>query len=204
MRTKNHTEGFTARIGQFARQEPIILIGILLFIAIGISWLLTSFELWPEAVEPTPTGTAIFEKGDPMTWIGMKVMPVDRSIRKDFKIPRRIKGIFVLDEGLDIAKKYGVKAGDVILSIGRKPVYDINTFVGVADNVKFMDGILLEIYRDGQPTYITIPFEYQYGPLMGPNQGTWQMGSPVVGPAFPYGPIYNANNNQAQTQTPNL
>jgi len=204
MRAKVQPEGLMAHIGDFARREPIILIGILLFIAIGISWLLTSFELWPEAVEPTPTGAAMFERGDPMTWIGMKVMPVDRNIRKDFKIPRRIKGIFVLDEGLDIAKKYGIKAGDVILSIGRKPVYDIKTFIDVADNVRYMDGILFEIYRGGQSTYLTIPFEYQYGPLAGPNQGTWQMGSPVWGPAFPYGPIYNGNNTQTQAQAQNL
>ena len=42
-----------------------------------------------------------------------------------------------------------------------------------------MDGILLEIYRDGKKQYLTIPFEYQYGPLMGPYKGSWQMGSPV-------------------------
>lgn len=204
MRTKVPTEGLTARIGNFARREPIILIGTILFIVIGISWVLNTLELWPEAIEQTPTGAMMFEKGDPMTWIGMKVMPVDRSIRKDFKLPRRVKGIFVIDEGLDIAKKYGVKAGDVILSINRKTVFDIKTFVDVADNVKYMDGILFELYRDGQTTFLTIPFEYQYGPLIGPNQGTWQMGSPVWGPAFPYGPIYNGNNTQTQNQTPNL
>ena len=69
-----------------------------------------------------------FDKGDSMAWIGMEVVPVTRSIRNDFKIPRRIKGMFVLNEGTDIAKKYGVKTGDVILTIGRKPVFDIKTF----------------------------------------------------------------------------
>ena len=195
---KNHPESMTTRLGNFARKEPILLIGIILFIVIAICWLLTSLELWPETVEPTRTGAMAFDKGDTLTWIGMEVVPVSRSLRKDFKIPRRIKGMFVLNEGLDIAKKYGVKTGDVILSIGRKPVFDIKSFVDVADNVKYMDGILLEIYRDGQKSYLTIPFEYQYGPLMGPYKGSWQMGSPVVAPAFPYGPIYGANNNQNQ------
>jgi len=193
-------ENFSTRLGVFARKEPVLLIGILLLMVIGVCWLLTSLELWPEKPEVKPTGAAMFEKGDPMTWIGMELMPVDRNIRKDFKIPRRIKGMFVINEGFDIAKKYGVKTGDVILTIGRKPVFDINTFVNVADNVKYMDGILLEIYRDGKTNYLTIPFEYQYGPLMGPNKGSWQMGSPVVGPAFPYGPLYNGNNTPAQNQ----
>ena len=200
MRTKNNSEGFSARIGHFIKREPVLSMGVVLFIVISVCWLLTSFELWPEATEPTPTGAMMFDKGDTMAWIGMEVIPVSRNIRKDFKIPRRVKGMFVLNEGLDIAKKYGVRPGDVILSVGRKPVFDINTFVNVANNVKYMDGILLEVYRDGQTSYITIPFEYQYGPLMGPNKGSWQLGSPVVGPAFPYGPIYGATNNQAQNQ----
>ena len=204
MKTKNHSESFTTRLGSFVRREPILSIGVVLFIVIAVCWILTSFELWPEKAEVTPTGAMMFDKGDTMAWIGMEVIPVSRAIRKDFKLPRRVKGMFVLNEGLDIAKKYGVKAGDVIVSIGRKPVFDINTFVNVADNVKYMDGILLEIYRDGKTSYLTIPFEYQYGPLMGPNKGSWQMGSPVVGPAFPYGPIWNGNNNQAQGQTQNL
>jgi len=194
------TQTFTQRVGTFARKEPVLLMGILLLIVIAVCWLLSSLELWPEAIEPKPAGAMMFETGDPMTWIGMELMPVSRSIRKDFKLPRHVKGMFVLNEGFDIAKKYGVKTGDVIVSIGRKPVFDINTFVGVADNVKYMDGIFLEIYRDGQTNYLTIPFEYQYGPLMGPNKGSWQMGSPVVGPVFPYGPIYNGNNNQAQNR----
>ena len=193
-------ETFITRLWNFARREPVISISIILFIGILICWFLNSFELWPEATEPKPTGAMMFDRGDTMAWIGMEVIPVSRSIRKDFKIPRRVKGMFVLNEGLDIAKKYGVKAGDVILSIGRKPVFDINSFVNVANNVKYMDGILLEIYRNGQKTYLTIPFEYQYGPLMGPNKGTWQMGSPVVGPAFSYGPVWGSTNNQAQTQ----
>ena len=201
---KKHPENFNARLGVFAQREPVLLIGIILFIVIGICWLLSSLELWPEAVETKATGALMFDKGDSMSWIGMEVIPVSRAIRKDFKVPRRIKGMFVLNEGLDIAHKYGVKTGDVILSIGRKPVFDINTFVNVADQVKFMDGILLEIYRNGQSSYVTIPFEYQYGPLMGPNKGSWQMGSPVWGPAFPYGPVYGGNNNQAQAQTQNL
>ena len=204
MKTKHESEPMSSRIGNFIRQEPILSIGILLFIVIAVCWLLTSLELWPEKAEQAPTGAMAFEKGDSLTWIGMEVIPVDRNIRKDFKVPRHVKGMFVLNEGLDIAKKYGVKTGDVILSIGRKPVFDIKTFVDVADNVKFMDGILLEIYREGQKDFLTIPFEYQYGPLAGPYKGSWQMGSPLVAPAFPYGPVYGGTNNQAQTQTQNL
>ena len=202
MRQKNLN--FWERLGNFARKDPVLLVGIILFLVIGFCWLMNSFELWPEKTEPTLTGAAAFDKGDSMMWIGMEVTPVSRSIRKDFKIPRRIKGMFVLNEGLYVAKKYGVKTGDIILSIGRKRVFDINSFVNTANNARYMDGILLEIYRDRKTTYLTIPFEYQYGPLAGPYKGSWQMGTPVYGPVIPYGPLYGGNNNQAQTQTQNL
>ncbi|MBF0489293.1 MAG: PDZ domain-containing protein [Candidatus Omnitrophica bacterium] len=190
----SHSNNSGSKLGNFARKEPILLIGMILFLVIAVCWIMSSLEMWPEKVEAKPTGAMAFEPGDSMTWIGMEVIPVNRSLRKDFKLSRKVKGMFVLNEGRDIAKKYGVKTGDVIVSIGRKPVNSITSFVDVANNVKYMDGILLEIYRDKKVTYLTIPFEYQYGPLMGPNKGSWQMGSPIVGPAFPYGPIFSGNN----------
>ncbi len=198
MRTTTRTEGFSARLGEFARKEPILLLGILLFIFLTVFWLLSSFELLPEAAEKNGAvnGAAAIEPGDSMNWIGMKVIPVSRGLRKDFKLSRKVKGIFVLDEGLLMAKKYGVKTGDVIVSIGRQRTVTSQDFVIAADKAQYAQGILLEIYRDKKTFYLTIPYEYQYGPLAGPNKGTWQLGAPVIGPAFPYGPVFNGNNNQ--------
>ncbi|MBF0521970.1 MAG: hypothetical protein HQL24_02820 [Candidatus Omnitrophica bacterium] len=196
MKTKNEKkfEEIKKRTIAFVRKEPVLSAGIVIFSIIVICWLVSSLEIFPEPAERVAANGAIVEPGDSMTWIGMRVIQLTRSIRKEFNIPGKIKGMFVLDEGKDLALKYGVKTGDVIVSIGRKPVPTAKAFVNIANNVKYTDGILLDIYRDGQKMYLTIPFEYQYGPLMGPNKGTWQMGSPVFGPAFQYGPIYKGNN----------
>jgi S1-C subfamily serine protease len=135
------------------------------------------------------------EKGDSYDWVGMQVAPLTRNIRKEFNIPKRVKGMFVLDEGVGAAGKCGVKTGDVIVSISRRPVPTARAFVDVAGGVQYYEGILLDIYRDGKTFYITVPFKYEYGPLYGPNRGSWQFGAPILGQALPYGPAVNYNNN---------
>ncbi|MBF0484535.1 MAG: hypothetical protein HQL25_07515 [Candidatus Omnitrophica bacterium] len=180
------------QINDFANNKPWHLAGIGAAVFIGL-YLILSFlsaaEFFPEPQKQPVQRAMVFEKGDSMMWIDMELAPVSRSIRKSFKIPGNIKGIFVIDEGKSSAQQYGVKTGDVIVSIGRKPVPSAREFIKVANRVQYSDGILLDIYRDGNQLYITIPFAYQYGPLMGPNKGSWQLGSPVVGQAFRYGPI---------------
>lgn len=84
----------------------------------------------------------------------------------------------------------------MIVSISRKPVPNAAAFIKVANKVQYYEGILLDIYRDKNTLYVTIPFQYQYGPLYGPNKGSWQLGSPILGQALPYGPVANVNNNQ--------
>ncbi|MBF0217229.1 MAG: hypothetical protein HQL30_09590, partial [Candidatus Omnitrophica bacterium] len=58
------------------------------------------------------------------------------------------------------------------------------------NNAKYSGGIVFDIIRDGKTMYLTVPFEYQYGPIMGPNKGSWQLGSPLAGKAFKYGPVF--------------
>ncbi|MBF0531962.1 MAG: hypothetical protein HQL23_02575 [Candidatus Omnitrophica bacterium] len=195
MKTKKTTNAWKVRIQNFVGREPVLAAGIVIFALITFFWVLSSLELIPERAQrvTAPNGT-VFEPGDSVQWIGMDVIPLTRTIRKEFKIPGKIKGMFVQNEGKDLAQRYGVKTGDILVSIGRKSVATQKTFVNVANNVKYSDGILLEIFRDGKIFYLTIPFEYQYGPLLGPNKGSWQLGSPVFGQAFPYGPVFPGNN----------
>ncbi len=177
-------------VKDFASKKPVYFVGILILAVIVFFWLLSALEILPETGEPKEvTKGVVIEKGDSLMWVGMEVTPVSRSIRKDFKIPGKIKGMFIIDEGRELAQQYGVKTGDVIVAIGRKPVPTARAFVNVANRVQYSQGILLDICRDGNTFYITIPFEYQYGPLAGPNKGSWQLGSPVFGKAFQYGPI---------------
>jgi len=186
-------EQFKQEIKTFWKKQPVFFSGLLILAVIFICWFISSLEIFPEGggQEPTPVQKGfVLEKGDGLIWIGMEVTPVSRTIRKDFKVPGNIKGMFVVNEGKELAQKYGVKTGDVILTINRKQVRTGAEFLKLANNIQYSDGILLEIWRDGNTFYLTIPFEYQYGPLFGPNKGGWQMGSPVVGQGAQYGPIF--------------
>ncbi|MBF0477887.1 MAG: hypothetical protein HQL26_00225 [Candidatus Omnitrophica bacterium] len=180
------------QIMEFAKEKPWHLAGIAVAVVIVVQFVwsyLTAIEFLPEPQRAPVHRAMVIDKGDSLIWVDMEVTAVSRSIRKSFKIPSNIKGMFVIDEGKQSAQQYGVKTGDVIVSIGRRPVPTASAFVKIANNVKYSDGILLDIYRDGNQLYITIPFAYQYGPVMGPNKGSWQLGSPAVGQAIQYGPI---------------
>lgn len=197
MMKKQRFEDYWLKIKDFIRKNPVFSVVVALAALMVLIWILSSFELLPEVNRVRlPAGGVVIDQGDSLDWMGMKVVPVSRTIRAEFKVPRKIKGMFVLDEGVGIARKYGVKTGDVILSLSRKPVPDAMTFVKVANSVQYRDGILLDIYRDKKSFYLTIPFEYQYGPLMGPNKGGWQLGAPIIGQALPYGPVFDDNTNQ--------
>ncbi|MBF0386933.1 MAG: hypothetical protein HQL20_03660 [Candidatus Omnitrophica bacterium] len=178
---------------EFARHKPLVLGGIVLAVVIGFSWLVASLraaEVLPEAAEAREAVTPVVIKpGGSMIWLGMEVAELSKVIRKEFKIPARIRGMFVISEGTQEALKYGVKTGDVIVSISRRAVPTQGEFIKVANGSRFTGGILLDIFRNGENTYISIPFAYKYGPLMGPNKGSWQLGSPLLGQAFQYGPV---------------
>jgi hypothetical protein len=184
------------KIKDFVREKPLASTVIVIVATSVLFSVLSALEVLPEFHRPRRIKGMVVEKGDSYDWAGMQVAPLSRSIRKEFNVPARVKGMFVLDEGAGAAKKYGVKTGDVIVSISRKPVPNARAFINVANSAQYYEGILLDIYRDKNTLYITIPFEYQYGPLYGPNKGSWQLGSPLLGQAFPYGSLsdYNKNN----------
>jgi S1-C subfamily serine protease len=195
MKKQTTLEEVNAQVKDFARKKPLSFIIVIIAVIVVLFGLLSSLEILPEFSRPRSGRGMVIEKGDSLDWIGMQVAPVSRNIRKEFNIPGRVKGMFVLDEGAGEAKKYGVKTGDVIVSIGRRPVPNARAFVNVANTVQYSDGILLDIYRGKDTLYITVPFEYQYGPLWGPHKGSWQLGAPLLGQKFPYGPLINNNNN---------
>lgn len=181
---------FCERIKIFARKKPWHFAFLAMVSVLFVTWALSAVEILPEFHGAGWPKSTVIEQGDTLSWLGMRVAPISRSIRKEFKIPRKVRGMFVLDEGKDLAQAYGVKTGDVIVSIGRKPVPNASAFVKVANNTYYYQGIFLDIYRDGKSMYITVPFQYQYGPMAGPNKGSWQLGAPLLGKPFSYGPIF--------------
>ena len=126
-----------------------------------------------------------------LLWLGMEVVDITPAERKEFKIPKNVRGVFVINEGAEEAKKFGILAGDIICSVNRKDVFSKKAFVSAAKKVQYYDGIMLDIFRDNKYLVVTIPFEYQYGPLFGPNKSHWQLGSPSAGKALPYGRFLN-------------
>ncbi|MEI6437212.1 MAG: hypothetical protein WCO69_00505 [Candidatus Omnitrophota bacterium] len=177
---------------EFAREKPWVLAAIVTGVILTLTWgveYLRATEVLPETAEMKAQKPQVFKKTDTLVWLGMEIAPVSPMLRKEFKIPGRIKGMFVVDQGTQEAFRNGVKMGDVIVSLNRHPVRNSREFVDAAQNTRFTNGILLDVFRGKENLYITVPFEYQYGPLFGPNKGTWQLGSPVLGQAFQYGPV---------------
>lgn len=151
---------------------------------LALYFVLDALEWMPEFQAPK---SRVVEQGDSVTWMGMKLVPLSRSLRKEFNIPSKVKGMFVANEGVGTARANGVKACDVICSINGQKLKGLRSFLGIAERTRYYDGILLDVYRDGASTFISIPFLYEYGPLFGPNKGHWQLGSPLIKQLLPYG-----------------
>jgi hypothetical protein len=183
------------KIKKMAVENPVkaalIAIGVIVVLWMVFSALFSALEIGPEVERAgNGAGAALGADGN-LLWLGMEVGDITRGARKEFKIPKKVRGVFVINEGTQEAKQYGILAGDIVCSVNRRNVFNKNAFVNAAKNVKYSDGIMMEIYRDGKYIVVTIPFDYQYGPLFGPNKGHWQLGSPGVGKALPYGRLLN-------------
>ncbi|MBF0330850.1 MAG: hypothetical protein HQL17_02855 [Candidatus Omnitrophica bacterium] len=186
---------YVQQVIAFGKKNPVYAAGIALIAVFAFSSFISYLraqEILPEAQQAQTVKAPqvlIINKGDSMMWIGMEVAQLSNVIRTEFKIPGNIKGMFVIDEGKSLAMTYGIKTGDVITSVSRRRVATPKEFINAANAAHFREGILLDVYRDGKNFYVTIPFAYQYGPLMGANKGSWQLGAPLVGQALPYGPL---------------
>ena len=169
---------------KLGKERAYYVLFLAVFLVLLLCMTLNAFELLPEFHF---TKNAAREQSNSALWLGMTVSPISRDIRSEFKLPAKVKGMFVSDAGLGEALKRGVVTGDVICTINGKKFKDIKSFVEVASATRYYDGILLDVFRNGKNIYISIPFLYDYGPLMGPGQGRWQLGSPLITQLLPYG-----------------
>lgn len=182
---------FVKNVKEIALEKPFCFSLTVFTFLFLIFYTLSALEMLPEheTMKWREGKENVIDKGDHLIWIGMEIAPISQDIRKEFDIPRKVKGVFVLDEGIGMAKKQGVKTGDIIRSINRRRVSGQKSFVQVARDTKYYDGILIDIYRDDKSLYVTIPFPYAHGPLLGPNKGHWQLGSPIENKLLPYGEL---------------
>ena len=182
---------FIENVERTARENPLFFAFMVLFVVSILCFVLAKLEVFPPEIETIRVkwGEAnTIDKGDNLVWLGMELASISRGIRKEFNLPRKVKGLFVVSEGTGVAKEDGVKTGDIICSVNRRTFKNKRSFIKIAKETKYYDGILLEIYRDKKFKHVSIPFHYEYGPIMGPNKGHWQLGSPIFGPIAPYRP----------------
>lgn len=133
-------------------------------------------------------------------WLGMQVSPITRDAATEFGINPRQRGVVITDLNHGKGANAGMNVGDIIVAINDKRITDFESFLWLAKQAQFSDGILLDVITNGKRRYVSMPFFFKGGPLIGPNANHWQLGGPVNPPAFTYGKLMafqgNVNNIQ--------
>ncbi|MFT5206869.1 MAG: hypothetical protein ACI9CF_000610 [Candidatus Omnitrophota bacterium] len=106
-----------------------------------------------------------------LRWLGIDLLPLSRTLRKEFGIPREVQGVFVygLDKQYGLAALQSVQMFDVIRAVNHMPVSNGKTFEAATSQIPYQDGILLDVYRNGRGIYVSVPFSYDYGALNSGN-----------------------------------
>lgn len=177
------------KIKNIFNESPVPVISLIAILITAIFFISLAMGLIPDMDMKDRKHSFVKVKDGNVMWLGMEIVPVTRSIRKEFQIPRNIGGMFVVNEGVGLSQIIGIRTGDTIHSINRRHFDTYRSFKRVADSTPYYDGVLIEVFRDGKNYYMTFPFQYPNGPLMGPNKGHWQLGSPLIDQALPYGSI---------------
>ncbi len=122
-------------------------------------------------------------------WLGMQVSPITRDTATEFGINLRQKGVIITDLNQGQGANAGLNLGDVIVAVNGKKITDFESFLWLAKQSKFSDGILLDVITNGRRRFVSMPFIFKGGPLIGPNANHWQVGGPINPPAFSYGKL---------------
>ena len=88
---------------------------------------------------------------------GVTVADIDSNMRQQFDIPRDLKGAVVTDVDQDSASyAAGLRPGDVVTEIDRKPVTNAEEAVKLSENVKNKSSILLRVWSKGGSHYLVV------------------------------------------------
>ena len=99
------------------------------------------------------------EEHENETLDGVEVGDLDSKIRKQNSIPSHIQGAVVTGVDPDSpAFEAGLRPGDVILEMERKPITNAEEAVDMSNTFQG-DNILLRVWRKGSATYIPVPVE---------------------------------------------
>ncbi|MBL9188441.1 MAG: Do family serine endopeptidase [Opitutaceae bacterium] len=87
---------------------------------------------------------------------GVGVGPITPELRAQLGLPARMTGVIVTAIDPDTpAAKQGLREGDVILEIDRKPLTDVDQAVKLSEEIKGPK-FLMRIWRNGAPTFLAI------------------------------------------------
>jgi serine protease Do len=88
---------------------------------------------------------------------GVTVGDIDSNVRQQFDVPRDLKGAVVTDVDPDSASyAAGLRPGDVVLEIDRKPVTNAEEAVKLSENIKNKSSILLRVWSKGGSHYLVV------------------------------------------------
>ena len=87
---------------------------------------------------------------------GVHIDDISAEVRQQIQLPARIKGVVItsLDEDCPSAKQ-GLREGDVILELDRRPVANSEQAVKLSEEIKGPKVMLL-IWREGRTRYLVI------------------------------------------------
>ena len=95
--------------------------------------------------------------GDTDALKGVAVEDINSNTRQQFGYPRELKGAVVTDVDPNSASyEAGLRPGDVILSIDRKPVTSAEDAVTLSENIKNKSSILLRIWSKGGTRFLVV------------------------------------------------
>jgi serine protease Do len=103
----------------------------------------------PEEVEPQAEAGGIFA--------GVEVRELSSDIARRFSLPRDKTGVMVVRVAPNsLAEEAGLRAGDVIVEINRKPITGLRDYSKIAGTLGAKESALVLVLRNNRSIYLTI------------------------------------------------
>jgi serine protease Do len=87
---------------------------------------------------------------------GVGVGDITAQVRDELNLPKRIQGVVITSVDADSASaRVGLKEGDVITELDRKPIHNAEEAVKMSFDIKGPK-VLVRLWRDGQSSYLVV------------------------------------------------
>jgi serine protease Do len=118
-----------------------------------------TFSLTLDELSDKQTAQGMRKSGSPDasedTLDGVEVSDLDAQLRREFDIPANVRGAVVTNVDQDAAAyRAGLRAGDVVVEIDRKPVRNADEAVQLSKDIK--DNVLLRVWSKGGSRYLVV------------------------------------------------